>query len=374
MLLKPSLRLFLEESDISSDILPDLIDLEYNNEGDNASTLRIIVRSSPRLFNADWMPKIFSFIKCELFYEGESFTLNAGTFQITNIKEFVGISYDVIHLDAVSVPIAGRFYEKKNLSFKNVKLETILKEKATNLQLTGNFQVPELFINVEQQEQSDLEFLRMIAGQWGLNVTIDNGQLVVAGDSYFWSIPPILTINRSHYTGDFEHSGYNLYSHCEIKYRIAYNPISGEFSDEKSLRVRDYAVFTDNIVFFRPFRVLHTEAKFPLAIDFQAAYQAMNKIIRENNGAIKGSINLIGRPELVAFNNIRVEGNRFNGNYQILQATHRFNKDTGWQCNCKLRSIPQRAGEVQFTWYDMIAIIQGSLDGFGIDIPGIPGI
>jgi hypothetical protein len=214
----------------------------------------------------------------------------------------------------------------------------------------------------------------MVAGQWGLNVTIDNGHLVVAGDSYFWSIPPILTLDRSQYKGKFKHSGYNMYSHCEIKYKVIYNPFSGELSKEKKLRVQDYPVFTDNVVSYRPFRVLYTEAKFPLTVDFQAAYQAVNRIVRENNGAIKGSIQLAGRPELVAFNNIRIEGNMFNGVYQILQATHRFNKDIGWQCNCTLRNVPQRAGDMQLKWYDMLAILQGTLDGIGIDIPGIPGI
>jgi hypothetical protein len=320
------------------------------------------------------MPRPFQYIKCQFYYEGNSTVLNAGNFQVWDIEEYVSIGYDVIHINCVSVPIIGRFYEKKNLVYEHVQLETILRDRALNLQLEGKFEVPQIFINIEQKEQSDLEFLRMLAGQWGLNVTIDNGKLVVAGDSYFWSIPPILTIDRSHYTGKFRHGGYNMYSHCEIKYKVIYDPLSGDISKDKSLRVTDFGVFTDNIVSLRPFRLLRTEALFPLATDYHAAYQAMTRLIRANNGAVTGQIESIGRPEFVAFNNIKILGNRFNGNYQILKATHRFNKDRGWVCSCDVRLIPLRVGDAQFTWYDMLSILQGSIKGFGIDIPGIPGI
>lgn len=365
-MLKPSLRIFLEQADISDDILPDLIDLEYNNKGDNASTLRLIVRSSPRLFNSDWMPKPFQYIKCEFYYEGNSNTLNAGNFQVESVREKVGNSYDVIEITAISVPIKGRIYERKNLSFKNTLLETILRDKALGLQLNPKIQVPELFVNAEQQEQSDLEFLRMLAGQWGLNFTIDNGTLVMAGDSYFRTITPILTMSRSEYKSlDLEHSGYNTYADCEVSYTW--------LGEDKQLTVKDWAVFTDNLVSLRSSRRLRHEMKFPVVSPYHAAYAGVEQLIRKNNGQIQGTMESIGRPELVAFNNIKLLGNRFSGNYQILKATHRFNSD-GWKCSCSVKWLPLRAGEVQFTWYDMLEIARGSIGGFGIDIPGIPGI
>lgn len=366
-MLQPSLKLFLEESDISNDILPDLIDLEYNNEGDNASTLRIIVRSSPRLFNSNWMPKPLQYIKCELFYEGESDKLNAGNFQVESIREKVGNSYDIIEISAISVPIIGRIFEKKNLSFKNVPLETVLRDKALGINLNPQIKVPELFVNLEQQEQSDLEFLRMVAGSWGLSFTIDNGTLVMAGDAYFRSLPPILTLDRSEYRElDLEHSGYNTYADCEVSYNW--------LGEDKQLTVKDWAVFTDNLVSLRPSRRLRHEMKFPVVSPYHAAYAGVEQLVRKNNGQIGGTMSAIGRPELVALNNIQLLGNRFNGKYQILTATHRFNSDRGWACDCKLKWVPVRAGDVQFTWYDMLEIARGSIAGFGIDIPGIPGI
>jgi phage protein D len=366
-MLKPSLRLFLEESDISNDILEDLIDLEYNNEGDNASSLRIIVRSSPRLFNSNWMPKPLQYIKCEIFYEGDSAKLNAGNFQVESVREKAGNSYDVIEISAISVPIVGRIFERKNLSFSNIPLETVLRDKALGLNLKAQIKVPELFVNLEQQEQSDLEFLRMVAGSWGLSFTIDNGTLVMAGDSYFRSIPPILTMGRSEYRElDLEHTGYNTYSDCEVSYTW--------LGENKSLIVKDWAVFSDNLISLRPSRRLRHEMKFPVVSPYHAAYVGVEQLVRKNNGQISGSMASIGRPELVALNNIKLEGNRFNGNYQIMQATHRFNTDRGWSCNCKLKWIPVRVGEIQFNWYDMLEIARGSIGGFGIDIPGIPGI
>lgn len=366
-MLKPSLKLFLEESDISSNILPDLIDLEYNNEGDNASTLRIIVRSSPYLFNAGWMPRPLQYIKCELFYEGESAKLNAGNFQVESVREKLGTGYDVIEINAISVPIIGRIYERKNLSFNGILLETVLRDKALGLGLSPQIQVPEIFVNLEQQEQSDLEFLRLVAGNWGLNFTIDNGTLVIAGDAYFRSLPSIISVNRNHYQSlDMEHSGYNTYADCEVSYTW--------LGEEKKLTVKDWAVFTDNLISIRPSRRLRHEMKFPVVSPYHAAYAGVEQLIRKNNGQINGQMTSIGRPELVAFNNIELLGNRFNGNYQILTATHRFNSDSGWSCNCKLKWIPVRAGDVQFNWYDMLEIARGSIAGFGIDIPGIPGI
>lgn len=365
-MLKPGIRLLLESLDISSDIVADLIDLEYNNEGDNASTLRIIVRSSPNVFNKSWIPKPLQYIRCEFFYFGDAAKLNAGNFQVESVREKVGNNYDIIEINAISVPIIGRIFEKKNLSFQGVTLESILRDKALGLKLSPKIQVPELFVNVEQQEQSDLEFLRMIAGQWGLNFTIDNGSLVMAGDAYFRTIPPILTMTRANYkTLDLEHSGYNTYSDCRVSYTW--------LGEQKELTVKDWAVFTDNLVSLRPGRRLNHDMLFPIVSPYHAAYAGLEKLIKANNGQIKGSLTSIGRAELVAFNNITLVGNRFNGNYQIETATHRFNSD-GWQCGCKIKWLPIRAGEIQFTWYDMLEIARGSIGGFGIDIPGIPGI
>lgn len=365
-MLKPNLRLFLQESEISSDIIPDLIDLEYNNEGDSASSLRLIVRSSPSLFNSNWMPRPLQYIKCELFYGGESAKLNAGNFQVESVREKVGTGYDVIEINAISVPIIGRIFEKKNLSLKSVTLESVLTDKALGLNLDPKIQVPELFINVDQQEQSDLEFLRMIAGNWGLNFTIDNGALVMASDAYFRTIPPILTVSRSEYQSlDIEHSGYNVYSDCEVSYTW--------LGEDKKLTVKDWAVFTDNLMSIRPSRRLQFAMNFPVVSPYHAAYAGVEKLIKQNNGQITGRMSSIGRPELVAFNNIQLAGNRFNGKYQILTATHRFNSD-GWNCECKLKWIPVRAGDIQFNWYDLLEIARGSIGGFGIDIPGIPGI
>lgn len=367
MLLQPSIRLLLQSADISANILPHLLDIEYNNEGDTASTLRLKVRSAPDIFNAEWIPKPLEYIKCEFFYVGDSAKLNAGNFQIESVREQVGNSYDVIEINAISVPIIGRIFEKKNLSFQGVTLESILRDKALGLKLAPKIQVPELFVNVEQQEQSDLEFLRMIAGQWGLSFTIDNGSLVMAGDAYFRTIPPILTMGRSEYkTLDLEHSGYNTFSECEVSYTW--------LGEAKQLTVKDWAVFTDNLISLRSGRRLNHEMKFPVVSPYHAAYAGLEKLIKTNNGQIKGSLTSIGRAELVALNNIKLLGNRFNGNYQIETATHRFNKDTGWRCECKVKWIPVRADQVQFTWYDMLEIARGSIGGFGIDIPGIPGI
>lgn len=365
-MLKPYIRLLLEDADISADVVPDLIDLEYNNQGDGPSSLRLKVRSSPNTFNARWIPKPLQYIKCEFYYLGDRAKLNAGNFQVESVREIVGNNYDVIDINAISVPIIGRIFEKKNLSFEGVTLESILRDKALGLKLSPKIQVPELFVNVEQQEQSDLEFLRMIAGQWGLSFTIDNGTLVMAGDAYFRTIPPILTMGRSDYrTLDLEHTGYNTYADCVVSYTW--------LGEQKELTVKDWAVFTDNLISLRSGRRLRHEMKFPIVSPYHAAYAGLEKLIKENNGQIKGTLTATGRAELVALNNIKILGNRFNGNYQVETATHRFNSD-GWQCDCKIKWLPVRAGDIQFTWYDMLEIARGSIGGFGIDIPGIPGI
>lgn len=368
MLLKPNLRLTLGSVDISADVVPELIDIEYNNEGDQASTLRFIVRSSPNIFNSDWIPKPLQYIKCEFFYEGSTTKLNAGNFQVESVTEKVGNNdYDTIEIRAISVPIIGRIFEKRNLSFNNVTLETILKDKALGLGLSAKVQVPELFINAQQAEQSDLEFIRGLAGIWGFSFTIDNGMLVAAGDAYFRTLAPILTMGRSEYrTLNLEHSGYNTYSDCEVSYTW--------LGEEKQAIVKDWAVFTDNLVSLRSSRRLNHAMKFPVVSPYHAAYAALEKLIRTNNGQVTGKLTSIGRPELVALNNVQLVGNRFNGKYQIQSAVHRFNNSEGWRCECKVRGLPLRAGSVQFTWYDMIEIARGSISGFGIDIPGIPGI
>lgn len=375
MLLKPSLRLTLENLDISQDIVPEIVDVEYNNVGGGQndetgepSTLRLIVRSSPNVFNSNWIPRPLQYLKCEFFYAGSATKLNAGNFQVESVEEKIDVNdCDTLEIRAVSVPIVGRIYQKRNLSFNNVSLETVLRDKALGLGLSPKIKVPELFINAEQAEQSDLEFLRMLASQWGLSFTIDNGTLVMAGDAYFRTIPPILTMDRTKYeTLRLEHTGYNTFSDCEVRYKW--------LGEDREIVLKDWAVFTDNLISLRPSRRLNHIMRFPVVSPYHAAYAGLEKLIRTNNGQIKGRMSSIGRPELVALNNIRLLGNRYNGNYQILTATHRFNNSQGWRCDCKLKWIPVRAGEIQFTWYDMLEIARGSIAGFGIDIPGIPGI
>jgi phage protein D len=381
-ILKPSVKLTIEErytitveqNNSNADVFDriyniesDKIDIEYNNEGNNTSTLRLIVRSSPNIFNNEWIPKPLQYIKCQFYYVGDSVTLNAGNFQIESVRERIGNAYDTLEIRAISVPIIGRMYEKKNLSFNNVSLEVLLRDKALGLNLSPKIQVPELFINANQVEQSDLDFLRTLAEQWGFNFTIDNGSLVMAGDAYFRTVPAILTMSRSEYKSlDLEHTGYNTYASCDVSYNW--------LGENKTLNVKDWGVFTDNLISLRSSRRLDHEMKFPVVSPYHAAYAGLEKLIRVNNGQIKGTLTAIGRPELVALNNIEILGNRFNGKYQIESAVHRFNTSDGWRCECKIRWLPKRAGPVQFTWYDMLEIARGSIVGFGIDIPGIPGI
>ena len=331
----PTFTLQYESTDISQDVRPFLLAINYIDklEGESDELEVAIENSDLRWLNA-WLPAEGASMHLTLGYVDEA-SLGPITFEIDE-PEFSGPP-DIVRIKGLATPITASLRQRNTIAYENTTLRAIAQQIADkhDLQLVGD--LPEFRIErATQKEQTDLEFLRETAAEYGLIFTIESStRLVFFRESELEEAAAILIVARTEVSRyQLRRSAAGTYTAAEVSYQdpASGDFISAKFSAEGTQLGEEDELGSGDVLKIR-------ERCESLA---QAQLKAQEALRRANSTRVEGSLSLEGNILYSGGVNIALAGfGQFDGKYQVTQARHSLSKNRGYRTDAEIRKIEE---------------------------------
>jgi phage protein D len=322
------------EEDISKGIGLFILSFSYTDSASGqADDLQLTLEDSRGQWQASRKPRKGDTLKAALLTvngedDGKERRLECGAFQVDEIS--LSGPPDVLNLKAIAVPVASSLRgQKKDKAWEAVRLSVILEEIAAKGELKKYFACADdpLYSRVEQNQQSDLEFLQMLCEKAGLALKVTYSKIVIFDEEMYEGKPVLLTIKKRGSTVlnySFSSNSRDCYSACKVSYYDAKTKatLAYEFKPPDSPDTGQVLVINEKV-------------------DSAAeAEKLAKKLLRQKNKEEnKASLTLAGDVRLVSGKTVMLEGwGRYDGKYIIEQAKH-DNGSSGYQVSVELRKI-----------------------------------
>jgi phage protein D len=339
--------------DISDDVSQDLISMRYiDSEEDEADDLQLTLHDRSSRWLDAWLDdtliaqlntdasgkptkglEIKASIICENWASpGNTLKLDCGSFALDDIN--ASGPPNAITIKASSLPDKnGIRTTMRSKSWENYRLAGVGKEIASRAGLGFIFDsgYDPTFPHKEQNEQTDIAFLKRLCNESGCSLKISHGKIIIFDQSKYEKLPHVAVIGK----GDGSYTRYDLrssqsdvnYTHCVVRYL----PPSGGSVIEGIAYNEKYKPDGDNI------GLTITGHKVTSAA---AAKALAEKLLRlKNKFEKKGRFTMVGNPSLVASEALQLEGwGAFNGRYIIKRTTHDISA-SGYKTDVEIRNV-----------------------------------
>lgn len=322
-MLKPTFKLKYESIDITADVSPYVLNIDYTDfEHGQSDEIQIELEDSDKLWQGSWYPSKGDILSLQLGYEGEKL-LNCGNFEIDEIE--YSAPPDVITLKAIATNIKKALRQENSVAYEDKSLKQIAQEIAEKheLKLVGN--IKEIKVKrITQNKERDLTFLKNLAEQYGYIFKIVDNQLVFYEANSLKAENPSVILNKQDLSQiNLREKTHERYKECEVSY---HNP---ETKEVITTVIRANNVTKGDIL------KLNTRCE----NKEQAILQAQAALDKKNASKIEGSVSLIGTPNLVSGLNIELKGiGNFSGKYHLKQTKHSLNKLSGYATSGEVAS------------------------------------
>lgn len=351
----PSFTVEYAGVDISESIKPFLVGIVYTDKLEGESDeLEIDLKNDDLRWMGTWFPGEGDRVTLTLGYENEA-SLGPIGFEVDE-PEFNGPP-DRASIKGLATPISSSLRQRNTAAYESTTLRAIAQQIAERhgLQLVG--EVPAIRLDrVSQKEESDLEFLKKLAADYGLIFKIESTtRLVFYRESELESAPAVMALERRQAPEQSDFTSYRLrkgtagtYKACEVRYM---NPGSGELIsvtvDASGAEVTggDQAndasgadIATGDTLKIREYCENRE----------QALIRAQEGLRRANRGQVEGSLEMEGNVAIAAGINIDLVGFlQLDGKYQVSQVRHLYIKRQGYRSSIEIKRIEPAAGPQQ---------------------------
>ncbi len=339
--------------DVSKNISDDLISLRYtDSEDDEADDLQLTLQDRDAKWLTTWLDdaliaqlntearagkskglSITGSILCDNWTKpGEVLRLDCGKFALDDIGASGPPSQ--ITLKSSSLPDnKGIRTTERSQSWENYRLSGVGKEIAgrSGLGFIFDSSYDPVFPRKEQNDQTDIAFLKRLCTDAGYSLKISHGKVIIFDQEKYEKLQTVATIHR----GDGSYSRWNLrsaqsqadYTHCIVRYM---SPVAGRLIEGEA-KAKDFKDDGDNRALVVTNRQVHTESDARILAD---------KLLRSQNKFEKtGRFTLPGNPTLLAGEAIQLAGwGAFNGRYIIRRTVHSVSSG-GYKTDIELRNV-----------------------------------
>jgi phage protein D len=346
-------QLSIDGVDITSSINQDLISLRYvDSEEDEADDIQITLQDREGRWMNAWLddtliaqlntdagaPKskglaINAKIHCENWVKpGDSLMLDCGRFALDSIAAS-GPPHRIT-IKGTSLPDNnGIRTTERSKSWENYKLSGVGKEIASRSGLGFIFDsgYDPTFARKEQNEQTDIAFLKRLCNHAGCSLKISHGRVIIFDQEKYERASVVAAI----YKGDGSYLRYDLrssqsdvdYTHCVVRYL---NPKTGKLIEGQAF-VPDYDEEGDQRGLVVSSQKVSSVAEANILAE---------KLLRMKNKFEKtGRFTMIGNPSLVASEVIALIGwGAFNGRFVIRRTVHDITQ-SGYKTDIELRNV-----------------------------------
>jgi len=313
---KVNLKILYENKDVTKAIENYLISLTYTDSTEKADTLSLQLYNENKEFSLTSYPaqnaEISAFID----------EYPCGKFRIDSVRR--GLYTFSIETTAIGRTSAIH-KTKKNRNFKNITLSKIVTQIAEENSLTPVVRIEDIQIeNLQQNQQTDAEFLKSLADRWNCYLKIQPDKLFFVERDEFENQEPIAVITENQLIDiDLEDQTHSIFKSCTVYYHdpvknrdLSYTYVLKDVPVGETLKIHD--------------KVESLE---------QAKKRAIAELKKRNRWRTSGTVTVEGNMSLVAGTVVRLElGDLFTGNYLIEESSHRIDS-SGYQTTLTLRRV-----------------------------------
>ncbi len=321
-MLIPIFELFYEQKNITKDVSPYVISLEYTDvEHGESDELQIAFEDSEKLWQGDWLPCKGDNLRAHIGYQSEKL-LNCGNFEIDELE--YSTPPDVVTVKGLATGIKKPLRQKNSQGYENTTLKQIAKEIADkhNYNLVG--EIADVRVDrITQNKERDLTFLTKLAEEYGYIFKIVENNLV------FYDVKKLKGAKSMQIFYKSDLVSINLREKTSQKYKS----VQVSYFDPKKKKTVKATARNENVIKGDTLKItVRCSDKKQAIIKAKAALNTADT-------KIEGSLEFVGNPYLIAGSNIELKGiGHFSGKYHIKQARHVFDRSSGYKTYCEVES------------------------------------
>lgn len=309
----PQVVVLYANKDISADIAPALLSLSYTDyvEGESDS-LEIVMADPEKRWQNAWYPQHGDTLAAQFGYVGQPL-LQCGTFEIDTIE--LSGTPDVVTIKALAAGVKRSIRTRNGRAYEKTTLKEIAANIAKRNRLTLQGTIEAITINyVAQAFESDLAFLKRVAGEYGYAFSIRGALLTLFKRSELKAAQSVLQLSRADLLS---------YHFTDKVHSIAADARS-VYHDPRAKKVRVHHT-QDAISKTNRTSSDTLNLRIRAETDQQAQLKTEAMLARKNEDQTEATFNLYGNVRAVSGINADLAGfGVLDGRYAIQQATHRI--------------------------------------------------
>lgn len=327
---RPAFELRMAGKNVTADLSPWVEGITYeDHEEGEADTVEIMLDNSDLRFIDAWYPTKGDTLALKIGYDGQPL-LDCGLFEIDKIS--AGGPPDVVTLHGIAAGIKEPRRTRNAMAYEATSLKGIAEAvaKRAKLKLVGTVEAIPIR-RVTQIHESDLEFLRRVADEYGYAFSVKGTQLVFFKRAELVAGASVLTIDRA-----------------DIRPWSAEDTIMGvvgeavvSYHDPKTKALKKATAKDPGRAVGGDTLKVNVRAETPeqAQAKARAASEAANREATQFDGTVYGN------PAIVAGINVTLTGfGALSGNYHIHESTHSMGRSEGYKTQFKARKVEVGSG------------------------------
>lgn len=328
------ISLVYEGVNISRDIHSFLLDFSFtDNAHGKSDDLQITFEDREGLWRGAWFPEKGAKLKAAIIAknfnkDGQVQTLPCGTFSIDEIN--VSWPPGTCQIKGVSALVSSAIRrEKKTHAWENISLSGIANDMAMRggMKLFWEASDDPLYGRRDQDDESDMEFLRRMCEEAGLSLKIADEKIIVFDEEKYESRAAVCSITPESgvLSCSFTSQAGSAYKACTVKWH-----------DSVTKTKIDYTYEPPNAP-----KVGHTLVVNERVENIAEAESLAKKKLRvQNKKEVTGEIALLGNVNLSAGLNVLLSGfGAFDAKYAIDTAHHSYSHGSGYVTKLSLHKV-----------------------------------
>lgn len=328
----PDFVIKYEQKDITLDIKPGLISIEYTDYlGDQSDELSVTFEDVDGKWLRAWYPNQGDALSLSI---GDQFTglINLGSFEIAEIEYDVMPS--VMTLKALSTGITRAHRTLQPKSYEHTTLAKIVRMVAKRLKLSVSGTVADIKIErVTQYQERDIEFLTRLARQYGHTFKIVNKTLVFMANAELAKQEPVAILQPEEIkSARFRDLIKGVPAKAVVTgYDTKTKKVRKVTRKAKSLRRRAKRATTSDTL-----KIVANKGE----SDQQMAARADAALTDAQQSQVSGSLTLFGNAKLVAGQVIQLKNlGQMSGKYLVKQARHELRRNSGYGVSLDIKML-----------------------------------
>jgi phage protein D len=328
----PKFKIKYEGKDITADLTPYLLHVEYEDkEQGESDELTITLEDTDALWRNEWFPTKGD--KLDLDFGYDDFLVDAGTFTVDTI-EFSGPP-DTVVIKGVASWITSAMRTKVSKAYEGQTLKQIAEQVAAKhgLKVLGNILTLRIARSTQNRE-TDLGYLKRLAGEFGYHFSIKGDKLVFESIFDIDKGKPVVALSRQNLSRyQLTDTALHTYKQAKVSYHDpkTRGVIFGTVDDVQNGAGQEFKDETAEDVL-----EIRTKAEDKA----QAELKAKAALYGAKSKQVAGNITVEGNPILVAGNNFELTNmGAMSGKYHIVKSRHRIDRSGGYVTELEVKRV-----------------------------------